>query len=203
MTNLIFVDQPAGVGFSYLDEGDHVPGDSFTAAEDMHAFLQIFISQVFPEKANVPFHITGESYAGHYVPSLGAEIVRQNALHPHQTQVPLQSIFVGNAYVSPLDTTYGFWETLCTTNPGVDHPVLNETACDAMAENMPRCLDVSKVCYDHPDPAICLAAGLVCANGVMNHFDNSKNPYDSECNYIAASSSSAEGTFEAQPLSLS
>jgi cathepsin A (carboxypeptidase C) len=33
--NVIYVDQPAGVGFSYIDEGTPVPGDSFTAAQDM------------------------------------------------------------------------------------------------------------------------------------------------------------------------
>lgn len=60
-TNLLFVDQPAGVGFSYVDAGEHVRGTSFLAAEDMHRFLQIFVDQVFPELDEV--HISGESYA--------------------------------------------------------------------------------------------------------------------------------------------
>jgi cathepsin A (carboxypeptidase C) len=62
-TALIFVDQPAGVGFSYVDEGEAIPGDSFTAASDMHAFLQLFMSQVFPQHKDGPLVITGESYA--------------------------------------------------------------------------------------------------------------------------------------------
>lgn len=62
-TALIFVDQPAGVGFSYLDEGEPYPGDSFTSAADMHLFLQMFVSRVFPEHENGPLVITGESYA--------------------------------------------------------------------------------------------------------------------------------------------
>lgn len=62
-TALIFVDQPAGVGFSYLDEGEPVPGDSFTSATDMHLFLQMFVSQVFPEHKKGPLVLTGESYA--------------------------------------------------------------------------------------------------------------------------------------------
>jgi cathepsin A (carboxypeptidase C) len=60
---LIFLDQPAGVGFSYVDEGEVVPGDSFTTAADVHLFMQMFVSQVFPEHLNGPFIITGESYA--------------------------------------------------------------------------------------------------------------------------------------------
>ena len=66
-TNLLFVDQPADVGFSYVDDEDGspgpVPGDSFTSAVDMHLFLQIFVSQAFPELQSLPFHISGESYA--------------------------------------------------------------------------------------------------------------------------------------------
>lgn len=62
-TNIIFVDQPAGVGFSYLDEGVPLPATSFTAAEDMHHFLQLFTTDVFPDLRGRNFHITGESYA--------------------------------------------------------------------------------------------------------------------------------------------
>ena len=63
---LLFVDQPADVGFSYVDSKDDVPGDSYIAAVDMHAFLQLFVSEVFPDKLHAPFHISGESYAvGH------------------------------------------------------------------------------------------------------------------------------------------
>lgn len=61
--NIIFVDQPAGVGFSYLDKDIPLPATSFTAAEDMHHFLQLFTSDVFPDLRDREFHITGESYA--------------------------------------------------------------------------------------------------------------------------------------------
>jgi cathepsin A (carboxypeptidase C) len=62
-TALIFVDQPAGVGFSYLDEGEALPDNSFIAASDMHLFLQLLVSQVFPQHKDGPLVITGESYA--------------------------------------------------------------------------------------------------------------------------------------------
>jgi cathepsin A (carboxypeptidase C) len=65
--NIIFVDQPAGVGFSYLDNDIPLPATSFTAAEDMHHFLQLFTSDVFPDLRGREFHITGESYAVSFV----------------------------------------------------------------------------------------------------------------------------------------
>jgi cathepsin A (carboxypeptidase C) len=170
-TNLLFVDSPAGVGFSYLDEGIPLPANSFTTAEDLHHFLQLFVSNVFPDLGDRDFHITGESYAGHYVPALGAQIVSQNQLYPKRPQVNLKSTFVGNAYVSPLDTAFGYWETLCTTNPGVNSPIFNQTRCDIMAANMPRCLDLARICYNHPDPAICQVGEEVCWKGVIEHYD--------------------------------
>jgi cathepsin A (carboxypeptidase C) len=122
---------------------------------------------------------------------LGAQIVGQNLLYPHQPQVPLKSVAIGNGFVSPLDTAYGYWETLCTTKPGVKKPVFNETRCDIMATNLPRCIDVAKTCYDHPDPAICSAASEVCWDGVIKYYDGEsyaggRNRFDSNVpsNYI-------------------
>ncbi|KAF2261355.1 alpha/beta-hydrolase [Lojkania enalia] len=174
--NIIFVDQPAGVGFSYVEKGIPLPGTSFTAAEDMHHFLQIFVHDIFPDLLERDFHITGESYAGHYVPALGAQIVTQNFFYPKRPQINLKSIFVGNGYVSPLDTAFGYWETLCTTNPGVDSPIFNSTRCDIMAANLPRCMELSRICYQHPDPAICQAAETVCWKGVIEHYDGESGP---------------------------
>ena len=184
-STLLFIDSPAGVGFSYVDPGYPIPGDSFTTAKHLHIFLQIFTSQVFPSLAKGSLTVTGESYAGHYVPALAAQIVAQNVLYPSQAQVPLKSIAVGNGYVSPLDTAFGYWETLCTTNPGVEKPVFNETRCDIMAANMPRCLDVARTCYTHPDPAICAAADTVCYLGVVGWYDDEsyaggRNRFDSK-----------------------
>ena len=62
-SSLLFVDQPGDVGFSYIDEGTELPNDSHLAAVDMHRFLQLFISDVFPDKLNSAVHISGESYA--------------------------------------------------------------------------------------------------------------------------------------------
>jgi cathepsin A (carboxypeptidase C) len=60
--NMLFVDSPAGVGYSYSDEGTPVPSNSFTTAEDLHNFLQIFVSKAFPALEEQAFHISGESY---------------------------------------------------------------------------------------------------------------------------------------------
>lgn len=62
-SSLLFVDQPVDVGFSYVDGGHELPRDSKEAAVDMHRFLQLFVSEVFPHLQDLPVHVSGESFA--------------------------------------------------------------------------------------------------------------------------------------------
>ncbi|KAH6887662.1 Alpha/Beta hydrolase protein [Thelonectria olida] len=183
-SSMIFVDQPAGTGFSYVDKGIDLPTDSFVAAADMHIFLRIFYS-AFPHLRSVPFHISGESYGGHYVPTLAAEIVRYNSMPeiPSDFKIPLASVMIGDGFVSPLDTTYGYYDTLCTTKPGVPEPVFNTTRCDEIAEALPRCVYLHEACYEYPDPILCHAADSFCSSEIRALFDDEtgeggRDPFD-------------------------
>ncbi|CAI7566000.1 unnamed protein product [Penicillium discolor] len=171
-SSLLFVDQPADVGWSYIDEGYEVARDSQEAAVDMHRFLQIFVSEIFPHKRFSDLHISGESYAGKYIPYLGAEIVTHNQQYPSEPQINLKSCLIGNGFMSSKDTTFGYWETLCTTNPGVSTPVFNETRCDIIATNMPRCMELYDTCAGNPDVAICTAAYAVCYKGIVGLYED-------------------------------
>ncbi|KAK4863162.1 hypothetical protein LT330_001940 [Penicillium expansum] len=170
-SSLLFVDQPADVGWSYIDEGYEVARDSQEAAVDMHRFLQIFISEIFPHKRFSDFHISGESYAGKYIPYLGVEIVTQNQQYPSEPQINLKSCLIGNGFMSSKDITFGYWETLCTTNPGVSTPVFNQTRCDMIAANMPRCMELYDTCAVKPDVAICTAVYSVCYEEIVGLYE--------------------------------
>ena len=64
VVTLRFIESPAGVGFSYCDTPsgcDHT--DTSTAANNLLALLNFFT--LFPELANRPTFITGESYVRH------------------------------------------------------------------------------------------------------------------------------------------
>ncbi|XP_010527286.1 PREDICTED: serine carboxypeptidase-like 20 isoform X2 [Tarenaya hassleriana] len=74
VSNIIYLDSPAGVGFSYSkDESDYSTNDTQTAI-DTHAFLLKWF-ETFPEFQSNPFFISGESFAGIYVPTLASEVV--------------------------------------------------------------------------------------------------------------------------------
>ena len=63
MANVIFLESPAGVGFSsFTDAADNTVGDERTAA-DAYDFLLGFLS-LYPQFADRDFYIAGESYAG-------------------------------------------------------------------------------------------------------------------------------------------
>lgn len=75
VSNIIYLDSPAGVGFSYSgNNADYITGDQKTAY-DSHTFLLKWF-ELYPEFLANPFFITGESYAGVYVPTLAFEVVK-------------------------------------------------------------------------------------------------------------------------------
>lgn len=55
--NVIFLDQPLNVGYSYGSGG---ASNTDAAAKDVYAFLQLFFKE-FPKYADLDFHISGES----------------------------------------------------------------------------------------------------------------------------------------------
>lgn len=97
--NMIFIEQPAGVGFSYSNTtSDYTVGDA-RAAADVYAFLQGFLAQPdFSHLADNDLYISGESYGGHYVPTTTAYIINQNLNNAAQPKLNLKGFLVGNAW---------------------------------------------------------------------------------------------------------
>lgn len=90
--NVIFLESPAGVGFSYSNRSsDYTTGDQKTAA-DTYTFLVNWLER-FPEYKNRDLYMSGESYAGHYVPQLAALILKNNAVSKN-TIINLKGIAV-------------------------------------------------------------------------------------------------------------
>ncbi|VAH46952.1 unnamed protein product [Triticum turgidum subsp. durum] len=72
---MMYLDSPAGVGMSYsLNKSDYTTGDLKTAS-DAHTFLLKWF-ELYPEFQLNPFYISGESYAGIYIPTLADEVVK-------------------------------------------------------------------------------------------------------------------------------
>ncbi|XP_024530915.1 serine carboxypeptidase 24 isoform X2 [Selaginella moellendorffii] len=96
VANVLFLESPAGVGFSYSNTSSDLkfPGDKNTA-RDSYIFLERWLER-FPEYKKRDFYITGESYAGHYVPQLANVIYNKNK-KKENPDINLKGFMVGNA----------------------------------------------------------------------------------------------------------
>jgi carboxypeptidase C (cathepsin A) len=86
--NMIFLEAPVGVGFSYSNNAkDYTTNDTQTA-QDNYNFLKAWFN-AYPEYQANPFWISGESYAGIYVPTLANLVLGDSSIN-------FQGILVGN-----------------------------------------------------------------------------------------------------------
>ena len=167
VANILFLEQPAGVGFSY----PNVPtNDTMTAIDTVEA-LRYFFQYKHPELIGREFYVMGESYGGHYVPNTVQQIQRTNKEVPIEQRINIRGFAVGNGYTD--------WQLDFNANVanGRYHALTSQTLLDAAYDacdqgNYARCFwpreDVQ--CPD------------VCGNAVMaatiHAEDNTIDIYD-------------------------
>ncbi|XVF22904.1 hypothetical protein REPUB_Repub12eG0210900 [Reevesia pubescens] len=109
VANVLFLESPAGVGFSYSNTTSDYDtnGDGRTAA-DNYVFLLNWLER-FPEYQDREFYISGESYAGHYVPQLAHTILQHNK-KANNTLINLKGIIIGNAAINDETDLKGMYD---------------------------------------------------------------------------------------------
>lgn len=172
--NIIFLDQPTNVGFSY-SEGKS-PTNSDDAAQDVYAFLQLFLQS--NQKYNqLKFHITGESYAGHYIPAIAKVILDSNAdLSEDLLHVNLASVAIGNGLTDPL-TQYEYYADMAAdTTYG---PILSEDQIETMRGKWSTCKSLISTCYKYQSPFTCVPGSFYCNSAMISPFQTTGlNIYD-------------------------
>ncbi|CAF2120813.1 serine carboxypeptidase-like 47 isoform X2 [Brassica rapa] len=104
VSNLIYVDQPVGTGFSYTSDQSDLRHDETGVSNDLYDFLQAFFKE-HPKYAKNDFYITGESYAGHYVPALASRVHNGNK-NKEGIPINLKGFAIGNGLTNP-EIQYG------------------------------------------------------------------------------------------------
>lgn len=80
VANILFLESPAGVGFSYSNTtSDYHPSGDQKTAQDSYTFLLKWLER-FPEYKTSDFFVAGQRYAGHYVPQLAQTILQNNKI---------------------------------------------------------------------------------------------------------------------------
>ncbi|KAL1539130.1 serine carboxypeptidase-like 50 [Salvia divinorum] len=92
---LLFLDNPIGSGFSIAASTQEIPRNQHDVAEHLFIAIKKFIALDSNFKSR-PIYITGESYAGKYVPAIGYYILKKN-----ESGVNLAGVAIGNGLTHP------------------------------------------------------------------------------------------------------
>ncbi|KAL2976549.1 hypothetical protein AAZX31_13G015500 [Glycine max] len=135
VANVLFLESPAGVGFSYSNTtSDYGHSGDKSTAKDAYVFLINWLER-FPEYKTRDFYITGESYAGHYVPQLAYTILVNNKFS--QQKIKLKGIAIGNAWIDDVASIKGIYDYIWTHALSSDQThELIEKYCDVTSENV-------------------------------------------------------------------
>ncbi|CAG2166942.1 unnamed protein product, partial [Oppiella nova] len=101
--SVIYIDNPVGTGFSFTDNDLGYATTESDVARDLYSALQQFFTLFADERRN-DFYITGESYAGKYVPAIAYKIHSEGKT----SNIKLKGLAIGNGWVDPVSQSdYG------------------------------------------------------------------------------------------------
>jgi cathepsin A (carboxypeptidase C) len=175
--NVMWVDQPPGTGFS---KGAWDFGED-GVAEDMYQFLQVFF-KAKPEY-NKKFFVTGESFAGHYIPAVTHRIFEGNSkLQDGDITIELKGMGIGNGLTNPQEQYKWYPEFMCTGAGHAKAPINSSVECAALKAADVVCESALVAC-NSPVPGVsqagCAAAMEACALSFqLPYMATGLNPYD-------------------------
>jgi carboxypeptidase D len=103
VANVLYIDQPVGTGLSYTKGG--YPKNDGDVNRNLLEFFDDFFT-VHDDLAGREMFLSGESHAGHYLPSFAQAIVKrsdkQGPNHPNKNEViNLAGVCIGNGWFDP------------------------------------------------------------------------------------------------------
>ncbi|EWM30035.1 serine carboxypeptidase [Nannochloropsis gaditana] len=175
--NILWIDQPVGVGFSYGERADYVDGEE-GVGEDLYQFLQAFFkaNEKYQELA---FFIFGESYGGHYAPAAGHRVWEGNQdLVQGDVYINLQGIGIGNGLTDP-EIQYAYYPQMSYNNSYGIQAVDEETFND-MQDAVPTCLHLIHRCqHNGGEDFACSVAQVYCNAAIESKYvETGLNVYD-------------------------
>ena len=131
--HLLTFDNPVGAGYSETADKSYVRSEYEMRTQFVHA-LRIFFAR-HPQYADSPFWVSGESYAGHYIPNIAWELA------VNASEVPLQGVVIGNGMYN-MKLQYGTMGQLALGAGIIDERMAAEMAvrqdkCMAMIDSSP------------------------------------------------------------------
>ncbi|CAH1115720.1 unnamed protein product [Psylliodes chrysocephalus] len=101
----MFVDNPAGVGFGYVDDDDQLVNNNAEIAQDFLVFLKQFY-ETLPTFKRLPLYIFCESYGGKMTAEIA--LVIDQAQKNGEIEANLKGIGLGDSWISPVDSILAY-----------------------------------------------------------------------------------------------
>ncbi|XP_063594723.1 retinoid-inducible serine carboxypeptidase-like [Penaeus indicus] len=99
--NILFVDNPVGTGFSYVDDLKLLTKNNTAIAVDLVEFMKGFFKKV-PEFQGVPIYVFAESYGGKMAVKFALAL--NKAVQQKKITCQLAGVALGDSWVSPVDS---------------------------------------------------------------------------------------------------
>ncbi|XP_024025947.1 serine carboxypeptidase-like 49 isoform X2 [Morus notabilis] len=180
-SNLLYVDQPTGTGFSYSSDKRDIRHNEYGVSNDLYDFLQAFFAE-HPNLAKNDFYITGESYAGHYIPAFAARVHRGNKAK-EGIHINLKGFAIGNGLTDPAIQYKAY------TDYALDMGIITKTDYERINKVVGPCEVAIKLCGTDGTVS-CMASYFVCniifssiiaRAGNINYYDIRKQCVGSLC----------------------
>ncbi|KAF0683329.1 Aste57867_24622 [Aphanomyces stellatus] len=172
IANMIWLDQPTGVGFSYGDAADF-DHDEAQVGENIWYFLQGWLAQN-PSFHGRDFYIFGESYGGHFVPAAAHHVYTQTKAG-HGIPIPLAGFAIGNGLTDPV---HQYAHAVDMTENAYNLTLVTADQKKAMDAKVPDCLDRITSCQTNA--SVCSDALGFCHTNLVEPLfaTTGVNPYD-------------------------
>ncbi|KAE8818304.1 serine carboxypeptidase-like 51 [Hordeum vulgare] len=121
--DLIFVDNPVGVGYSYVEDDSLLVTSDWQAATDATTLLKALAKELPTLQQGSPLYLVAESYGGKYAATLGVSVAR--AVRAGDLKIKLAGVALGDSWISPEDFTLAYAPVL------LDVSRLDDNAGDA------------------------------------------------------------------------
>nr|XP_043617215.1 serine carboxypeptidase-like [Erigeron canadensis] len=180
-SNILFIDQPTGTGFSYSSDKSDIRHNEQDVSDDLYDFLQAFFAE-HPKFVENDFYVTGESYAGHYIPAVAARIHKGNKAK-EGIHINLKGFAIGNGLTDP-GIQYNSY-----IDYALDMGIIKKSQSKRIKLIVPVCEAAIKLCGTDGTLS-CMAAYVVCNTifssitsiaGNINYYDIRKECIGSLC----------------------
>ncbi|WJX74328.1 Serine carboxypeptidase-like 48 [Trifolium repens] len=180
-SNIIFVDQPIGTGFSYTTDDSDIRHDENEISNDLYDFLQAFFKE-HPQFTKNDFYITGESYAGHYIPAFASRVHQGNKAN-EGIHINLKGFAIGNGLTNP-EIQYKAY-----TDFALDNGLINKEEHDNITELFPQCqkgiedcgTEGGDACFTSRENCFKIFHRILAIAGNINYYDIRKKCEGSLC----------------------